>query len=399
MTDWYKIKRVLTWVNEVKLPAEYQEVEYIQSSWTQWIDTLITPNSNTKLQAKLSRIQNNDYVDIWYYAWNDLQDWRLFVRSEWEWTLDIPWWSWSWNRLVWPMSTDWKVFELEVWNYYIKDLISQQTYTWTASTFTWYSTIKLSRNQSTNRNNSDRFYYVKIREWDTMVRDFYPCYRKSDWVIWMYDLVNDQFYTNSWTWIFTKWDDVPGMVEKQIYPVENWIVLDFQHNWLSWCTLSDTTYASIVAWEWISMSWTTIDDYWTEIKLPSSVYWKAIKQVILNCYYPTSWYWAWKWFWCIKNGSYGFRYSREEYEQNNIWFSDGQTTAQNIWLMTWEITITMNFWDWVISWTVNNTSFSVSNSAANTIRDSFIDWTFRLWMVSWRTSAISYLRKATIITE
>ena len=188
--------------------SEFQKVEYIQSSWTQRIDTCITPNSNTKLQSKLSRLQNNDYVDIWYYAWNDLQDWRLFVRSEWEWTLDIPWWSWSWNRLVWPMSTDWTAFELEVWNYYIKDLISQQTYTWTASTFTWYSTIKLSRNQSTNKNNSDRFYYIKIREWDTLVRDFIPCYRKSDNVIWLIDDVNKVFYTNAWTWTFTKWWDI-----------------------------------------------------------------------------------------------------------------------------------------------------------------------------------------------
>lgn len=178
------------------------------------------------------------------------------------------------------------------------------------------------------------------------------------------------------------------------------IVFDFQNNWLSWCTINDTTYSGIESWQWIKLYWpNTSLNNWIVITLPSSSYWKAIKQLILNCYYPTSWYWRWKWFWCFKNNSYSFRYSREENNQSYIWFADGLTTSQNIWTITWEITITMNFWDWVISWTVNNTSFSVSNSAANTIRDSFIDWTFRLLMVNRWTTSVSYLRKATIITE
>ena len=39
----------------------------------------------------------------------------------------------------------------------------------------------------------------------TLIRDFYSCYRKSDWVIWLYDKVNDVFYTNEGSWSFTKW--------------------------------------------------------------------------------------------------------------------------------------------------------------------------------------------------
>ena len=132
--------------------------------------------------------------------------------------------------------------------------------------------------------------------------------------------------------------------------------------------------------------------------MPSYVFGKSIKQLILNCYYPSS-YWNWKWFWLQKSGGVSFRYSREQSYQSYIWFADGVTTSQNIWLFTGEITITMNFWNWVISWTVNNTLFSVSNSAANTIRDWFIDWTANLLMVSWQTTSKSYLRKATIITE
>jgi hypothetical protein len=43
---------------------------------------------------------------------------------------------------------------------------------------------------------------------NTIERDLVPCYRIADGVIWMYDLTNDQFYTNSGSWTFTKWPDV-----------------------------------------------------------------------------------------------------------------------------------------------------------------------------------------------
>jgi hypothetical protein len=35
-----------------------------------------------------------------------------------------------------------------------------------------------------------QWYYVKIYDGDTMLRSFVPCYRKSDNVVGMYDLVN-----------------------------------------------------------------------------------------------------------------------------------------------------------------------------------------------------------------
>jgi hypothetical protein len=55
---------------------------------------------------------------------------------------------------------------------------------------------------------SFKLYSCKIYKSWTLVRDFVPCYRKSDWVIWLYDLANNQFYTNSWTGVFSKWWNV-----------------------------------------------------------------------------------------------------------------------------------------------------------------------------------------------
>ncbi len=44
-----------------------------------------------------------------------------------------------------------------------------------------------------------RFFYFKVTEGDTVIAHFIPCYRKSDSVAGMYDIVNDKFYTNSGT--------------------------------------------------------------------------------------------------------------------------------------------------------------------------------------------------------
>lgn len=53
-----------------------------------------------------------------------------------------------------------------------------------------------------------RLYDMKIYDNEDLVRDFVPCYRKSDNVIGLYDKVNRQFYTNAGTGIFSKGDDV-----------------------------------------------------------------------------------------------------------------------------------------------------------------------------------------------
>ena len=68
--------------------------------------------------------------------------------------------------------------------------------------------------RSTNGNN---YFYNKyqLRHFQAinnysgnLIRDMYPCYRKSDNVIGMYDVVNAVFYTNSGTGTFVKGADV-----------------------------------------------------------------------------------------------------------------------------------------------------------------------------------------------
>jgi hypothetical protein len=48
-----------------------------------------------------------------------------------------------------------------------------------------------------------KFYYCQIYDDNTLVRDFIPCYRKSDGEVGLYDIVGKKFYTNAGTGAFT----------------------------------------------------------------------------------------------------------------------------------------------------------------------------------------------------
>ena len=183
---------------------------------------------------------------------------------------------------------------------------------------------------------------------------------------------------------------------QQVRPV-NKFVFDFQNNWLQGCTLSNTQYFGYEAWQWIYWASNSVS-VGCEITLPSSAYGGTLKQVVLDVYYPTGW--RWNAFWIRKSGNYSFRYSREEYEYEYIWFADGKTTPKtSVWTKNWELKIVFDLTSWVISWNVGGTTYSISDSYANTLVSSFVDGTFRLVLVTRVNSNRAYIRKATFITE
>lgn len=207
-----KIKNVFIWKDGVEkevypgLPSEYQKVEYIESSGTQWIDTWITPTQDIKSQIKFRNLAATWDVIYWMYNWSDTADYRFFNASTYAY-FDI--WSSRINNTTSNTIAVWTDYELEVWNYYVKNLSTWvNILSWsTIGSYAGSSTIKL--NYTSNWTiSSNRRYYVKIWNWTTLVRDFIPCYRKSDDAIWLYDRVWKQFYTNQWSGTFTKWPNI-----------------------------------------------------------------------------------------------------------------------------------------------------------------------------------------------
>lgn len=199
---------ILNYYNSTKSVYEdkrenFQEVEYIQSSWTQWIDTGVIATQSTKSQIKVRPLWVTWDVIYWYCYNNDNADYRLFNYNS------KIYWDMSSYRAEWSTFAAWNDYEFEIWNNYVKNVwaSSNLVSSTTVSSYTSAGTIKLNRHDSWAIS-SNRWYYVKIREWATQVRNLVPCYRKSDSVIWMFDKVNNKFYTNSWTGTFTKWADV-----------------------------------------------------------------------------------------------------------------------------------------------------------------------------------------------
>lgn len=188
-----------------RLPDWFQEVEYIESSWTQVIETDVTSltapfkvevkymkqNTSTSDQTlvwqrqiwKYVNIYNNYYENIWSNsaAWtanwdNDIHT-IITDSSAWlykDWTLLVSWTSWDKNSsyplLMFAFSED------------------------SASNAKWFASV--------------RIYEVKITSNNSLYRHYIPCYRTNDSVIWMYEIVAWTFKTNVWSWTFTKWWDV-----------------------------------------------------------------------------------------------------------------------------------------------------------------------------------------------
>lgn len=55
---------------------------------------------------------------------------------------------------------------------------------------------------------SIKLYHFQAYQENTIIRDMYPCYRKADTEVGMYDVVNGVFYVNNGTGIFYKGPDV-----------------------------------------------------------------------------------------------------------------------------------------------------------------------------------------------
>lgn len=203
-----KIKYVFKWQKMIwpALPSEYQRVEWIWNSWTQRIDTGLYPNSNMMVQMK--------FIYPTYWWWNlfwfndsESNSFRFFRAND---TTYLDYWSWNnYNRIQWSYITSTTaIYEVEFWNRYVKDIPTNTTKISSSSVSFWDKSIKAYIFWNIDNQDYMKLYYCKIYISWTLVRYYIPCYRKSDNVIWMFDIVNQQFYTNVWTGTFTKWNNI-----------------------------------------------------------------------------------------------------------------------------------------------------------------------------------------------
>jgi hypothetical protein len=192
---------------------DYQEVEYIETTGTQWINTNLFSWTNIKTEVKIWITDTRMNMPIFWCYTNYSTPWVYYhltpYSNAWYFWYNGSEWHW------WILSfAIWQTYEI-VYNdengYLNVDWNNIVSVSWT----TWYpwSTLWIAQ-RWTNHTWWEapyyRYYYFKMYNNTTQQyeRDMIPCYRIADWEIWMYDVVNGVFYTNSWSWTFTKWPDV-----------------------------------------------------------------------------------------------------------------------------------------------------------------------------------------------
>ena len=193
-------------LNNIKeLPTIYQEVEYIESSGTQYILTDIIPDNITGTKLTISvtntegdqlffgsrsstdgRFWNGQNSTKLYFAWNTRPSTtdRITITQKEKFTISSNYFNDKKNIYNGPDHSD------------ITTTLAANSHP--------IAIFATNDNGTIRYHSSIRLYNFKITREDVLFANFIPCYRLSDNVIGLYDLVNNKFYTNQGEGTFNK---------------------------------------------------------------------------------------------------------------------------------------------------------------------------------------------------
>lgn len=205
-------RQMLEFLSLYQLPKAYQRVEYIESTGTQCIDTGVVGTNliTSKSVFELTTLTSNNFVLSCVYDTTN----RCFQCS----TSGTGYFRIGYgtelqasNEIV-AINTKY-IFENKIENNQYKTYLNGVNII-SINTQTFNNGLNLylfcnNSNLSIQNYAFVKLYSCKIYDKGTLIRDFVPCYRKSDNVIGLYDIVNGVFYTNVGTGSsFTKGNDV-----------------------------------------------------------------------------------------------------------------------------------------------------------------------------------------------
>ena len=190
-----------------RLPNEYQELDYIESTGTQYIDTNYIINANTKIEDWITGNIDNASLNgsdgpasstskfRFKYGFN-LGNWAIGYADKW---LSI-------YKTSKPIDTNtFYKFTIGKGIQKIEPDIFSYEYNYELGAYPTRTMLLFALREDTNKimyaTNLKRK-ECKIYENNVLIRDFIPCYRKIDNVVGLYDLANNQFYTNAGTGVF-----------------------------------------------------------------------------------------------------------------------------------------------------------------------------------------------------
>ena len=207
---WYEIgDKIDLYENEVpQLPPEYQELNYIEGTGTQYIDSgyRATPLTRTLVEYEWTNVETKQQRifgwqagdGLWYSHYINGGSSPAFAFLD-----DNG--NWQSGGGVFEEGKKYK-FDLDGKGKIAIAYKDDGTVRWTkdmssfTATKTTAGTIKILANYQDGRVQQfakAKLYTLKMWENGELVRDFVPCYRKSDNVAGLYDKANGVFYTNS----------------------------------------------------------------------------------------------------------------------------------------------------------------------------------------------------------
>lgn len=192
-TEW--IFQAVGGVEESQLPSGYTQLEYIESSGTQYIDTGLKPTQDYSMTIKCQStgIDSNTYAG----CDTNWQNTGFFVG------VDVFEFGNAGIARIQNYGENPIVLTLDKTGGY-KDGVK----TWNNASTATFQTVSnltlfaLNRNGTMREYLTGKIYYCTISDNGTLVRNFIPC-KNPDGVIGMYDTIGKQFYANAGTGNFT----------------------------------------------------------------------------------------------------------------------------------------------------------------------------------------------------
>jgi len=182
-----------------RLPAEYQEVEYIESTGTQWIDSGVVASRSLIYELSLRITATGAVIGIMGAG-----DWAgsFYVNGSYAFEMTLASRYVSWDNV----NTSERIHVIfDNANPRINDEAPTRI---TSFSSAYSGNVTMFKIGKYNIKASALLYFCKIYDSGNLIRNFVPCYRKSDNVIGLYDLVNGVFYVNRGTGEFLKGPNV-----------------------------------------------------------------------------------------------------------------------------------------------------------------------------------------------
>ena len=196
------------------LPDTYTQLEYIESTGTQYIDTGV--NADNKLKLDMDMEFTSKGISTYKNPFGAIYNTgalRLHINPNNASSVNVQTGPNNSNVPVfngYPYTTRFQSI-IDILNKTITTRIDNTTQ---ESTLTYTNSFNLNMNFWLFRRNANsedlkyysynKLYYFRMYQNGTLVRDFIPCYRNSDNEAGLYDLINNVFYTNQGTGKFIK---------------------------------------------------------------------------------------------------------------------------------------------------------------------------------------------------